>query len=85
MPDEFATTDPSGAADEVVVGEPAGVGVELATALEGDGVQPALRVGQLDPVADLERPAPGVPVPVPVPVRLRRRSVVHIVSRDHER
>ena len=50
---------PVGAADDVVVGEAAVVGVELAAHLEGDRVQAALVVGQLDPVAHRERAAPG--------------------------
>ena len=58
MPDEFVTTEPVRGADEVVVGQPAGVGVELAAGLEGDRVESALGIGQLDPVADLERSAP---------------------------
>ena len=84
MPAVFAHDRAVGRADEVVVGEPAGVGVELAPGLEGDGVQPALGVGQLDPVADLERPAPRVR-PARAPSRLRRRNLAHIARRDHER
>ena len=40
---------------QVVVRDGAAVGVELLARLEHDGVHPALRVGQLHPVADDER------------------------------
>ena len=63
------------------MGEPAGVGVELAPGLEGDGVEAALGVRQLDPVADLERSAPSEPVGV----GLRRRNLARTLRLDHER
>ena len=44
-----------GRADQVVVLDRTAVGVELLARLEDDGVQPALRIGQLHPVADDER------------------------------
>ncbi len=49
-----------GGADEVVVGEPPAVGVELAAGLERDGVQATLGVGQLDPLPRAERAASQV-------------------------
>ena len=44
-----------GRADQVVVLDGPAVGVELLAGLEDDGVQPALGIGQLHPVADDER------------------------------
>src|SRR5690606_37884611 len=46
-------------ADHVVVGDAAAVGVEHAPGLEQHGVLPALRVGELYPVAGLEWAAHG--------------------------
>ena len=43
-----------GSSDEVVMGEEAPVGVELLAGLQDDGVQAALRVGELDPLPHLE-------------------------------
>ena len=45
------------AADDVVVGEPAAVGVEGLPRLQADVVPPALGVGEADPLPGLERPA----------------------------
>ena len=56
-PSRVADDGPVGCTDEVVVGQPPAVGVELAPGLEGDRVQPALRVGQLDPLPLGERSA----------------------------
>ena len=81
MPDVFVTTDAVGLPDEVVVGERAARGCGTRARLEGDGVQAALGVGQLDPVADLERSAPSEPVGV----GLRRRNLARILRLDHER
>ena len=44
-------------ADQLVVLDRAAVGVELLARLEQDGVHAALRVGELHPVADFERPS----------------------------
>ena len=48
-----------GRADQLVVGQVAAVGVELLPGGEGDGVQAALGVGQLDALTLVEGPAPA--------------------------
>jgi hypothetical protein len=49
-----------GCSDEDVVGQSPRVRVELATRLEGDGVEATLGVGELDPVTHPERPSARV-------------------------
>ena len=53
----LCTTLASGRADDVVVRDAATVRVEHGAGFEGDGVELALRPGQLSLVADPERPA----------------------------
>ena len=58
MPDVDDDDAALGRADQRVVLDRAAVGVELLAGGEGDGVQPALGVGQLDALALAERPRP---------------------------
>ena len=68
MPLLDVTTTALGAADQVVVGQSAPVGVELPAVLEGDGVHLPAGIGELDEVAGDEGATTAA---VGDPVRLR--------------
>ena len=63
----------------------AAVGVELLARLEDDGVQPALGIGELHPVAGDERPRDGLPHRLGRGFRLAKFGLGRFLLRVHGR